>query len=77
MFKATLQALALTAALAAAPAHAARRRTGVACDGHGTIIGRRSSQAYASDCRRAFDGNNNNQDVAATRSSTDFGLLRY
>ena len=55
MFKATLQALAITAALAAAPAHALDA-TGVACDGHGTVM---TSQPGYLDCSGAFDGNNN------------------
>ena len=69
MFKATLQALAITAALAAAPAHALTT-TGIACDGHGT--GMTSQDGYL-DCSGAFEDNNNNQDVQA-QILADFGL---
>ena len=72
MFKATLHALALTAALAAAPAHAVLTLTGVACDGNGTVMP--SNSGYI-DCSGAFAGNNNNQatDVAA-QILADWGL---
>ena len=69
MFKATLQALAITAALAAAPAHALTT-TGIACDGHGTGM---TSQLGYLDCAGAFSGNTNNQDVAG-QILTDFGI---
>jgi len=69
VFKATLHALALTAALAAAPAHALTT-TGIACDGHGTTM---TSQPGYLDCAGAFSGNTNNQDVAG-QILTDFGI---
>ena len=69
MFKATLQTLALVAALAAAPAHALTL-TGVACDGHSTGM---TSQPGYIDCAGAFSGNTNNQDVAG-QILTDFGI---
>jgi len=72
MFKATLHALALTAALAAAPAHAVLTPTGIACDGNGTVM--TSNPGYA-DCSGAFADNNINQsaDVAA-QILADWGL---
>jgi len=69
MFKTTLQTLALAAALAAAPAHALTL-TGVACDGHGTIM---DNQPGYIDCAGAFSGNTNNQDVSG-QIFTEFGL---
>ncbi len=72
MFKATLHALALTGALAVAPAQAALTPTGVACDGHGTGM---TSQPGYLDCAGSFSGNNLNQgaDVQA-QILADFGL---
>ncbi len=69
MFKTTLHALAITAALAAAPAHALTT-TGIACDGHGTIM---DNQPGYLDCAGAFSGNIDNQDVAG-QILTDFGI---
>ena len=69
MFKATLHALALAAALVAAPAHALQT-TGIACDGHGT--GMTSEPGYL-DCSGAFSGNIDNQDVAG-QIFADFGI---
>jgi hypothetical protein len=69
MFKATLHALALAAALAAAPAHALDT-TGIACDGQGTTM---TSQPGYLDCSGAFDGNSSNQDVPA-QILADWGL---
>ena len=60
MLKATLQMLAFAAALVAAPAHALDL-TGIACDGHGTVM---TSQPGYINCAGAFDGNHNNQDVS-------------
>jgi len=68
MLKATLQMLAFAAALVAAPAHALDL-TGIACDGHGTVM---TSQPGYIDCAGAFDGNHNNQDVS--QILIDFGL---
>ena len=70
MFKATLQAMALAAALVAAPAHALLTQTGVACDGHSTGM---TSQPGYIDCSGAFSGNIDNQDVAG-QILNDFGI---
>ena len=71
MFKATLQALAITAALAAAPAQALTLTT-VACSGHGTTM---TSQPGYLGCAGAFSGNNSNQDAGVQAEIlTDFGL---
>ena len=71
MFKATFHALALTAALAAVPAHAALTPTGVACDGHST--GMILQPGYV-DCAGSFSGNNSNQVADVTAEiQLDFG----
>ena len=70
MIKATLQAMALAAALVGAPAHALLTTTGIACDSHGTAM---TSQPGYLDCSGAFSGNIENQDVAG-QILNDFGL---
>lgn len=72
MFKTTIQAMTLAAALVAAPAHALLVETGIACDGHGTGM---TSQPGYLDCSGAFDGNNSNQDAdVQAQILADFGL---
>jgi hypothetical protein len=74
MFKATLQALALTAALAAVPAQAQLTPNG-AVDCSASVLTDGANNPTFTDCAGAFTGNNKNQqaDVLATISD-EFGL---
>ena len=75
MFKATLQALALTAVLAAAPAQAQLTPNGAVDCSASLVTDNLANNPTFTDCAGAFTGNNKNQqaDVLATISD-EFGL---
>jgi hypothetical protein len=75
MFKATLQALALTAVLAAAPAQAQLTPNGAVDCSASLVTDNLANNPTFTDCAGAFTGNNKNQEGDVLATITDeFGL---